>query len=185
MRTIVRTCSMPSLAIQTRLKTRLLAPKKNLIMSSSLLEFAMRDNVEEQSTTSPSYFDPSPYGTVNINPHNGMATNTPALRYHADDRDNTAMWAPTTSRTPAIEPCFIPGHIRVDHQDRFAAMVPLQILPAQHYGTHWTAENLSWDSFVRLTEQKLDTTLLRSASPSFGTLGSQGIGMLLCRCATT
>ena len=38
-------------------------------------------------------------------------------------------------------------------------MVPLQILPSQHFGTDWSAENLSWESFVRLTEQKLCTAL--------------------------
>lgn len=131
-RTIFRTHPMPILTTQACLKMRLLAPMNDLMMSPSLLEFAMRDHVEKQSTTSPSYFGPLQYGNVKINPHNGMTTNALAPRDHAGNRANTAMWAPTTSRTPVAEPCFIPGHIRVDHQGRFAAMVPLQILPAQH-----------------------------------------------------
>jgi hypothetical protein len=118
----------------------------------------MRGNVNE-STTPDTYFGSSPHNSMNDSPHHGMATYTPALHSHTNGTDNVATPGPAARRTPAIEPCFIPGHIRVDYRDNFAAMIPLQILPAQHYGTHWTAENLSWDSFVRLAEQKLNTTL--------------------------
>jgi hypothetical protein len=65
-----------------------------------------------------------------------------------------------TQLCQAVEPCFVPGHFRIDYQDRFAAMVLLQILPAEHYGTYWRARNLSWWSFVILTQRELDTTLL-------------------------
>jgi hypothetical protein len=84
----------------------------------------------------------------------------------------TPQLSATTPMTQTTLPCldflqavhkqsnqFIPGHIRVDFHSHFAAMVPLQILPTRHYGTEWAAKDLSWESFVRLIEQKLGVTL--------------------------
>jgi hypothetical protein len=58
---------------------------------------------------------------------------------HADNRD----------------PCFRPGSIIVHYRNDYAAFLPIDNLPREHYDTCWTVQHLSWTSFIEQTQAQL------------------------------
>ncbi|KAJ4317585.1 hypothetical protein N0V94_004878 [Neodidymelliopsis sp. IMI 364377] len=54
------------------------------------------------------------------------------------------------------DPCFRPGSIIVHYRNDYAAFLPIDTLPKEHYDTCWTAQHLSWTSFIEQTQAQLN-----------------------------